>query len=403
MEKLEYAGPYIYYICQVKNLSLSAISSYAGITYMELNNIYNGKFEPHPNTIKRICDFIGIDFIALFKKQEKYTKLLNDAFHSLTYDIIDEQKTLMQKVEGIDFEKSILFPEYLLLKVIYLGVNDPMNEEYESLLEKLSLFINVFCSDYKGLYYIYKGVYYRVRNKLQEAEKYFELALKILPFNYSELLYQQYGTLRYLQDKYLETLDFYYKAYALYEKKWNINRLLYTKDSIGFCYIGMRRYDLADKELKKTLSLAKQYKNEYVIQECYSDLSYAHLMMRDYQKSIEYAMQAIKAGSNHHHLSFFLAYSYARIENYGEAALWAGKREQMSSQEAIYKCLVYVKQIIDRQEDSAFMEELYHEMQFTFIKEARMLLLEDIAEIYKEEGLLEDENRILCEMLKMIK
>lgn len=403
MEKLEYAGPYIYYVCQIRKLSLSAVCSYASISYIELNNIYNGKFEPHPNTLKRICDFVGIDFIALFKKQEKYEKLLSDAFHTLTYDIIPEQKTLMDKVEKIDFEHSILFPEYLLLKAIYIGMNDPASDEFGELLQKLEMFVNVFCDDYKGLYYIYKGVYHRRRYEIDEAEKYYRIAEKISPFSYSELLYQHYAYLCYMQNRYLETLDYNHRAYALYEKKWNINRLLSTKVSIGGCYIAMRRYDLADIQLKKTLSLGLQYKNDHVICCCYSNLAYNHLLMRDYEACINFAMKAINVGSPSPFIAFYLAYSYTSLESYGEAALWVGKREQMKEDSLEYMSLIYVKKFLDRLEDTVFMKSFYDRLENSDIKEVKVLVLEDVASIYHERESLEDENRVLKEIIDIIR
>lgn len=403
MEKLRYLGPYIYYITEKRQLSQSAICSYAGISYLELNNIENGKYEPHPNTLKRICDFVGIDFVALFKKSERYKKLLDEMFHSLNYDIINDQKILMDKLDKINFEESILFPEYLLLKIIYMVINNPFDDQVDAHFKTLALFENVLSNDDKGLYYIYKGIYYRNRNDIEKAETYFELASNVSPFSYSELLYQHYGVLKYMQDKFMETLQFYDKAYILYEKRWNINRLLYTKSSIGLCYIGMRRYDMADEQLTSTLHLAKQYKNELVIQTCYEDLSYNYLLMRDYKRCIEYAIEAINAGSSYTFLYFYLSYSNASLGNTGEAALWSGKREHMEKDSPEYMCQLYVKMIFDQQEDVVFMNKLYEKFEHCELREGRVFLLEDIAAIYHEREDYKKENEILYKIINIIK
>lgn len=403
MENLEYLGPYIYYIAQNKKLSQSAICSYAGISYIELNNIENGKYEPHPNTLKRICDFVGIDFLTLFKKREKYKLIMDEMFHSLMYDIIDEQNCLMEKIRKIDFEQSILFPEYMLLKVIYLCMNYPTDEQLPELFKKLALFLNVLCNDYKGLYYIYKGIYYREQFNIEKAEKYFDLANKISPFAHCELLYHHYGVLRYMQDAYMETLQLYEKAYVLYEKRWNINRLLYTKGSVGFCYIGMRLYDMAHEQISNTIRLAKQYKNELVIRSCYDNLSYNHLLMRDYKGAIAYAIEAINAGSSYPFIYFYLGYSYAKLEDYGEAALWAGKREHMEKDSIPYACLMYVKMMFDQIEDTEFMMQVYERIEHSDLREARVFFLEDIASIYREREDFVNENKILYRIINIVK
>lgn len=402
MEKLEYVGPYISYIIQNKKMLPSVVCSYAGISYMELNNIQNGRFEAHPNTLKKICDYIGIDFISLFKKQDKYRKLLDDAFHVLTYDIMDEQKQVMKKLDGVDFEHSILFPEYLLMKIMYLGINDPLSEEYEDLLEKLSLFVNVLSSDFKGLYYVYKGIYFRERELYDKCEQFFLMADKISPFSYRELLYQHFGCLSYYQDRYVESLDYYNKAFELYEKKWNINRLLYTTCSIGITYVGMRCFELAEKQLLKTLKLGQQYKNDFVIYTCYFHLCYAHFLMRDYEGCIRYGLKMQSSNEFSPQLYVFLAYSYAKLENFGEAALWAGRREQMDPNSFCHKALLYVKKIFDRQEDDTeYLEMLYKDLPGD-LKEMKILLLEDISNIYHEAGNLIEENKMLREIIRIM-
>ena len=81
--QMEYIGAYLRFKREQQHKDAGALCLSCNLTRMQLHSIEQGKSEAHPNTIKRICDYLNIDFIALFQHQEKYRELLEESFIAL--------------------------------------------------------------------------------------------------------------------------------------------------------------------------------------------------------------------------------------------------------------------------------------------------------------------------------
>ena len=79
--QMEYIGAYLRFKREQQHKDAGALCLSCNLTRMQLHSIEQGKSEAHPNTIKRICDYLNIDFIALFQHQEKYRELLEESFN----------------------------------------------------------------------------------------------------------------------------------------------------------------------------------------------------------------------------------------------------------------------------------------------------------------------------------
>ena len=152
--QMEYIGAYLRFKREQQHKDAGALCLSCNLTRMQLHSIEQGKSEAHPNTIKRICDYLNIDFIALFQHQEKYRELLEESFIALIYMRKDEQQMLMQKIEALHFEHSILYPQYLLIHLMYVAIHEGAVEKYQSLLKQCSYFIDVLEPRHQFIYYL---------------------------------------------------------------------------------------------------------------------------------------------------------------------------------------------------------------------------------------------------------
>lgn len=401
MEYIEYIGPYIRYMREKQNIDVGDFCISCDITRVQLHNIEAGKCEAHPNTLKRLLDHLGICFVSLFRNQEEYKQLLDNMFQALMYDNIMEELQLMERIEQIDFEFSILFPEYLLIRLIYIERHDKDVEKLAILLSKLSLFMDVMLPKYQYFYYIFKSIYHKKRNELDIALKVLANAEDLPILEYRELLYLHYGKLYSILNKNLKALDYYGKASDLFSKKWNVNRMLYTKVFIGICYIHMRDYDMAENYLCDTMNLAKQYKNEYALEMGSEMLAMNCLLKREYKDCITYAKQGISLKGDCYILLFYVAYSYLKLGDIGSAALWAGKRDEFDQNTRIYRFLYYVKQLLDHNIPIIYLEEMFALEVHMQKDNLSYFILRELSEFYRSEQCFEEEANCLRLMLEL--
>mgnify|MGYP002250758264 CR=1 FL=1 len=177
---MEYIGAYLRFKREQQHKDAGALCLSCNLTRMQLHSIEQGKSEAHPNTIKRICDYLNIDFIALFQHQEKYRELLEESFIALIYMRKDEQQMLMQKIEALHFEHSILYPQYLLIHLMYVAIHEGAVKKYQSLLKQCSYFIDVLEPRHQFIYYLY--------SYLITLFEYLSLYSKNLFFHYTLLI-----------------------------------------------------------------------------------------------------------------------------------------------------------------------------------------------------------------------
>ena len=384
-----------------KGLDIGSVCIQTGIQkplYVELEK---GKKEVLLSTWKRICDAVGIDFVYLFKKEDIYEALYLDSLHALIYDDMEEQQRLFVKLREEELRKSILFPKFVLMRFVYEAMNK--KQPSEKLMRYLELFKDVYAAPEQCLYYDYYGYFHQKLKHYQQAEAYYKKAEALATMEHKDMLYYHMGMLHYKLNDALSALYYFEKVYRMFEKSWNINRLLYTHGSIGICYVRMSEFAMAKKQLEETVRLAKQYKNSYVIATTYDNIAFNSFKMRDYEACISNALLAVENHTSYTYLYFYLAYSYLMLGKVEEAKKWLESSKEIEMEQAAKGLMHYVELLINREHCKEFLQKLYQYLAKEEFYELQKFILIDLADMYHKEGDYECESKWLRELLKLSK
>lgn len=401
MKYLEFCGPIIRYYREQKSLDIGSICILTGIQKPQYVELEKGKKEVLLGTWKRICDVVGIDFVYLFKNEDIYEDLYQNCLHALIYDDIDEQERLLCLVDENEIKKSILFPKFILLRFMYDAINTDRIPEH--LIACLEIFKEVYSLPEQCLFYDYLGYCYQKIKLYDKAREYYRKADALATLEHKELLYYHMGMLYYKLNQPLPALYNLRKAYGMFEKGWNINRLLYTHGSIGICYIRMSEFDMAKIQLEETIRLAQQYKNSYVIVTTYDNLTFNSFKMRDYEGCIHYGLKAIDQNTCYSYLYFFLAYSYAKLGKEEEAWMWIDKSEDAFMDKAALELMQYARMLLLHEENTDFLKALYDYLAEEEFYELQKFILIELAEALHALAQFESEAKCLRELLKLSK
>lgn len=393
-------GPIIRYQREKRGIAIGAVCIQTGIQKPQYVAIEEGKKEVLLNTWKRICDVIGLDFVYLFKNQEVYDQLYEVALHTLLYDDMEEQKKLFEQINGEDIEHSIFLPKFTLLKFLYAIINN-VPDEIEALLSCLSYFKTVFSMEELRLYYDYLGFYHMDKKDYALAIQYYKQALDLPTLQHKELVYYHRGILYYKMNDPMIALYYFQEAYQGFEKSWNVNRLLYTKGSMGICYSRMGEFQLAQFQMKETLTLARQYHNDYVVTNTYDNLSFNSFKMRDYEACIGYGKQALQRNSTYPYLYFYLAYSALQLHEEAQCLSWMEAYRQGAQNETTTLLMGYVELMLQKEVNVEYVKQLYEHLVVSDILELQKFVLYDLADFFHERQSYEHESSCLRELIKI--
>lgn len=398
MKYLEFMGPIIRYHRLEKGIDVGTICIQTGIQKPQYVAIEEGKREVLLNTWKRICDAVELDFVYLFKNLEVYDDLYDLCLHALLYDDIEEQRILKEQIRNEAIKKSIMLPKFLLLKFIYQVMNEG-KQSTTAIVELLEQFQGAFSCEEKCLYYDYQGYHEQILQHYEEAMVFYKKAEHMPTLEHKDILHYHIGMLYYKLNSPVTALYYLQEAYTMFEKKWNVNRLLYTHGSIGICYTRMSEFELAERQLKETVHLAQQYKNQYVVRTTYDNLSFNSFKKRDYDACISYTEKAIHLGSDYSFLYFYLAYSYTKLNNTAKALEWIEKGKEAKIEKHASALLKYVKLMLQNEDYVTYLDELYTYLVKADLYELQKLILLDLADLFHSRGEFEQESRCLRELL----
>lgn len=401
MKFVEFTGPIIRYYREKQGIDVGTICIQTGIQKPQYLEIEAGKKEVFLNTWKKICDVIGIDFINLFKNEDVYEELYNSGLHALLYDDIEEQHELFEYIKEKRIRKSILFPKFALLRFIY----DTMNEEQPplSMIKTLECFKDTYTLAEQCLYYDYCGFCYQKMRQYDKAKALYQRAEQLATMENKDMLYYHMGILHYRMNEQLIALFYFRKAYTMFEKSWNINRLLYTHGSIGICYSRMSEFEMAKKQFDETLRLAGHYKNRYVICTTYDNLAFNSFKMRDYKECIRYCNKAIDLDYQWPFLYAYLAYSYYQLEDEDNARAWVQSGKDCVKDKAALDLIEYVVLLLNKADCVDFLEQMYHEFVKEEYYELQKFVLVELSDIFHQRQIYEHEAKCLRELLKLCK
>lgn len=387
MEYLELVGPLIRYNRLKYDKEPGMICINSGITRQNLKTIETSKTVVHPNTLKRVCDNMDINFVYLFKNLERYEDLFDNGVHIYLHDIKEEQEELLKTLDSPKLDKSVLLPKFLLLRLLfsvqnYKGSKD--DEKIDYLIIEVEYFVHVFSYAEKCLFYDCKGLYYSYKSDIEKSEENFKLAEEQPTEESKDILNYHMGVACIRKNSNMEALIYLDKSYHLFEKSWNTNRMIYTMGSSGICYSKIGKLKLAEKSYYKALKMSKKFKNKYSVCISYDNIAYNYLLQRKYLECIENVKLAMKAGSDYEFLYFYMAYSFVKLNKQDEATSWIDKGIELVEKESVeYKYLTYAKKLLKNSRDiDEYLEDLYEflveKSQYGLMK----FILEDLVEIH---------------------
>ncbi|RGC51383.1 helix-turn-helix transcriptional regulator [Absiella sp. AM29-15] len=399
MKFVEFTGPIIRYYREKQGIDIGTICIQTGIQKPQYLEIETGKKEVFLNTWKKICDVIGIEFISLFKNEDVYEELYDAGLHALLYDDIDEQKRLFENVNEQHIRKSILFPKFALLRFIY----DTMNEDKPPLdmIKTLECFKDAYTLPEQCLYYDYSGFCYQKVRQYEKAKTLYETAEHLATMENKDMLYYHMGIMHYRMNEQLTALFYFRKAYTMFEKAWNTNRLLYTHGSIGICYSRMSEFEMAKKQFEETIRLAIQYKNRYVMCTTYDNIAFNCFKMHDYKECIKYCYKAIDMDYHWPFLFAYLAFSFYKLEDEEKAWEWIHRGKETVKDEAALDLIEYVVLLIEKADCVDFLEKMYHKFVEEEYYELQKFVLMELSNIFHQRQLYEHEAECLRELLKL--
>lgn len=393
-------GPIIRYHREKHGVSIGAVCIQTGIQKPQYVAIEEGKKEVLLNTWKRICDAIGLDFVYLFKNQDFYDQTYDAALHALLYDDMEEQKRLYEQLNKEEVKKSILMPKFLLLKFIYSLINC-VSVDFEQMISYLEYFKTAFSLDEQRLYYDYLGFYYQEAKEYTKAMQCLKKALALPTLQHKDIVMYHLGILYYKMNDPMIALHYFQEAYQGFEKSWNVNRLLYTKGSMGICYSRMGEFLFAENQMKETLNLARQYHNEYVMLNTYDNMTFNSFKMRDYAACIAHGKDALQKHSTYQYLYFYLAYSSIKLQDEQQCMVWIKAAEQQEADETITLLMGYVKLMLHHQVTITYVNQLYDHLVKADLFELQKFLLLDLADFFHSSGQFELESNSLRELINI--
>lgn len=284
-----------------------------------------------------------------------------------------------------DFINYEFFPDYLLMRFIYMVLFEPFNEECNELFELLDKISNHFTGQNAQIYYLYAGIHKKNLNQLIEAKEYI---LQSKNMGSDALIlgmdYYQLSILCSKNNQNLESLMHTIQAKHFFEKTNNFIRTAQCISHMAVIFIHLNNYNMAESYCNDAISMATRLKNNNILGVNYGNLGWIDLINENYDEVHKKVALAFENGRNDLSLYFQNAFAYLKKEKYEEAKKWArnGLEQIKDRTRLYYKTLrmiektcdtpelkeeyleAVVKQIDDKkqQHDIDLIQLLYHEL-----------------------------------------
>lgn len=348
--------------------------------YFKTVRIYKKKFK------REICDACGITIQSVTKIEDslnylsissstdkKWQKALevsisNDyektkSFYDDYADFIEhcmfclrqEAKSLFNKKyqneeEFVNYE---FFPNYLLIRFIYLVLFEPSNDECNDLFEILDKISNHLTGRNAQIYYLYAGIHKKNLNQLIQAKEYI---LQSKNMGSDALIlgmdYYQLSILCSKNNQNLEALMHTIQAKNFFEKTNNFIRTAQCISHMAVIFIHLNNYNMAEIYCNDAIAMATRLKNNNILGVNYGNLSWIALINEQYDEVHKKTALAFEYGRNDLSFYFQNAFAYLKKEKYDEAQKWVRKGiDQIKDRTRLYyKTLRMIEKTCDNPE-----------------------------------------------------
>lgn len=306
-------------VAKACNLSLQFL------TRLEDSGTYIGVSQ---RTIKSILNLFNQTLVYDQIFETEVSTRLNEFYHHCIFG--DEKaakqvfELLMKKESRI--KESIVFPQYLLGRYVYLvlyGFNHIELETIYSLLDKISCH---FKNEHLRLYWTYLGVYHVMKGDLLKGR---ESLLRALSSGYDEILtgliFYDLVIVENRLGNHIQAYEYSIKANAFFNNTNNYLRKAQNLTHVAVICLSLEEYSKAKENCLEAINLAQKLNNNFILSANYQNLSWLSLLAKEYQLVNEYIKKATEYYSNNYIYHFHNAFAYMKLGRITQSNYWADR------------------------------------------------------------------------------
>ena len=346
-----------------------------------LSKIENNVAKPHQNTINLLFQKLGVPSTeaATINTEEINGKLYE------WYEIIksrdnDKARKLEVSINEEIFKLDDLttFIQYQLFSLRYQLLLRNMNESKQLIL-KLESVENHLSEKQKYYFYYFYGLYKYIQDDFIDSLEYYSKAEKIdqqIHINEPDLFY----LLSLVHSRlYHISLSIHYANMALtgFNHDLDYMKIIETRSILSINYIYLEEYDKAKHHLLSSLKIAEKFNDTYLKNNIYHNLGYLYSKTNNHHKAIDYYFKSmnLKKGEIEKvtNTIYYLTESYFALNQINAAEEWLEKglniaeEKNMKSLQIKYH-LLKLERCHEKDKSLKFIEETG----LTYLEEKKM-------------------------------
>jgi len=284
-------GQIIRYNRTLKGYSLRDLGFLTNISHTLIANIENGKVLANEDTIKDLVKILEIEFYDNQQIIDEFCSLYNEAFNFLyEYEYTKATKvmnTVFMK-EAI-YSNSVVLADFYVLKYFYLSLTDQIYGDYVKELEALSVIAKNLTDSQLQMHHFINGIYLYNIGSYLDAHNLLEKALKVGDTKIDPLIRAYITKCDVKMFKFMNVVTEANEIIKIFEHDLVYLRAMELRLSIAYCYVLVKKYDVALEIIDKVHRFSTFYNAIYVLEECNIILSAIYLR----QGNIELAKEKI--------------------------------------------------------------------------------------------------------------
>jgi|GEM_PF-3279300 len=284
-------GQIIRYNRTLKGYSLRDLGFLTNISHTLIANIENGKVVANEDTIKDLVKILEIEFYDNQQIIDEFCSLYNEAFNFLyEYEYTKATKvmnTVFMK-EAI-YSNSVVLADFYVLKYFYLSLTDQIYGDYVKELEALSVIAKNLTDSQLQMHHFINGIYLYNIGSYLDAHNLLEKALKVGDTKIDPLIRAYITKCDVKMFKFMNVVTEANEIIKIFEHDLVYLRAMELRLSIAYCYVLVKKYDVALEIIDKVHRFSTFYNAIYVLEECNIILSAIYLR----QGNIELAKEKI--------------------------------------------------------------------------------------------------------------
>ncbi|MGX4668085.1 helix-turn-helix domain-containing protein [Cerasibacillus sp. JNUCC 74] len=267
-----------------------------------LSKIENNKADVNPNTIKLLCNRLGIEindnekkYLEVEKKCKEWYDMLFDRYDKRV--MTEKYEELQQLISTNINDQAITFEIHKIRYYIVLRDFKKALKQINDLHEM----VDTFSDTHAYYWYKFKGDYYSFKEDYQQSMQCYQLAEeKIRLANIDEVeIADLHYALSIAHSKLLngmEAINYAKKAMTVFQRDYNFVRCAQCHILLGISYQRIKMNDIAIKNYNQAMRLGKLENDEQIIQLTHLNLGRFYLIAGESKQSIKNYSLALTSG-----------------------------------------------------------------------------------------------------------